>query len=93
MMKQILPYGVRNKTFDAIATLLMQGRSVERCLVWVLALVRGKLSCDLAQHTQRAITDSLRLISGERSRRGLLASLLMSEVNKACAAQAMLYSQ
>lgn len=62
--------------FDAIATLLIQGKSVERCLVWALALVRQRLFKELMQHTQRSVIDGLRKVSVEKSRRGLLAGLL-----------------
>ena len=75
---------MRSRAFDAIATLLMQGRNSERCLVWILALVRNKLVIEIAQHTQRSLLDGLRKTAVEKSKRGLLAGLLESAIHNQC---------
>ncbi|RYG69519.1 hypothetical protein EON64_02475 [archaeon] len=84
-----LPPSQRNKLYDLISTLLLQGRHVERCLMWVLSLVRerggddkGGLFGEVAMHTQRDLQDALQRLSHEPSKRGLLASLLSSQISK-----------
>jgi len=78
---------VRNRLFDAIATLLYQNSNrshTERCLLWVLALVRGQpgLVEEVAGHTRRDLKDALERLASEPSKRGLLASLLKAQVNR-----------
>ena len=80
----MLSFGMRSRTFDAIATLMMQGRSIERCLVWILALVRSKLVIEITQHTQRSLLDGLRKTAVEKSKRGLLANLLETAIHNQC---------
>lgn len=69
--------------------MLNQNKNIERCLIWILAAVRGKendddtsLTSSLSRHTLRELIDSLQITAREPSRRGLLASLLASQVEK-----------
>ena len=61
-------------------------KHIERCLVWVLALVRsrdGNLLNELVPHTKRDLVDALvESPAKEPSKRGLLASLLKSQLQK-----------
>ena len=67
-----------------ISTLLFQGRNVERSLVCVLALTRGKqkLMSELTAHTQKDLVESLKRVSKEPSKRGMLATLLISQIHR-----------
>jgi hypothetical protein len=62
----------------------MQGRNIERCLAWVLAMTRGKdnLMRELTVHTQKDLVDSLKKVSREPSKRGMLATLLVSQISR-----------
>lgn len=79
---------MRNRLFDAIATLLLRNSCnrrhtlIERCLLWVLALVRGQPSLveEVAGHTRRDLKDALDRVASEPSKRGLLASLLKTQI-------------
>ena len=76
---------MRNRLFDAIATLLLRNSNrshTERCLLWVLALVRGQpgLVEEVAGHTRRDLKDALERVASEPSKRGLLASLLKTQI-------------
>ena len=57
---------------------------MERCLIWTLALVRGnqQLIDELAGHTRRDLKEALEKVALEPSKRGLLASLLKSQINQ-----------
>lgn len=81
---EILSMNLRNRTFDSIAIMLANGKNLERCLVWTLALVRGNnnLCPLLSKITVRELIDSLQIVATEPSRRGLLASLLAAQVEK-----------
>ena len=60
-------------------------KHIERCLVWVLALVRsrdGNLLNELVPHTKRDLVDALERPAKEPSKRGLLAALLKSQLQK-----------
>ena len=121
-LHQLLSLSIRNRVFDGIATILSQSqlryrdgdnssckedRLTERCLFWILALLRGKkgsrdgssntdlslgcglegggiraggdtpLPCSLSGHTKRDLKESLELVSREKSKKGLLAGLLV----------------
>lgn len=76
---------MRNRLFDAVATLLHRNSSrshTERCLLWVLALVRGQTGLveEVAGHTRRDLKDALDRVASEPSKRGLLASLLKTQI-------------
>lgn len=75
---------IRNKTFESIAIMLNQNINIERSLIWVLAIVRGRGSLALAmgKSTLRDLVDSLQQIGREPSRRGLLSALLSSQLEK-----------
>lgn len=79
-----LSASTRNRLYDVISTLLYQRNNVERCLIWVLALSRSKenLLHDLVSHTRKDLVESLELCATEPSKRGLLASLLKSQLMK-----------
>jgi hypothetical protein len=64
--------------------MLAQNTNVERCLIWTLSIVRGNenLIGTMTKHTLREIIDSLRIVGREPSRRGLLASLLASQLDR-----------
>ena len=81
---QDLSASVRNRLYDAIATLLHQHSHTERCLIWVLALVRGprSLLAEVVGHTVRDLKEALESVALEASKRGLLASLLKSQINR-----------
>lgn len=70
--------------YDVISTLLLQGRNIERCLAWTLALIRGKqnLLRELTIHSQKDLLESLKKVSKEPSKRGMLAHLLISQINR-----------
>ncbi len=70
--------------YDIISTLLFQGKHIERALVWILALTRGKqkLMQELTVHTQKDLMESLKKVSKEASKRGMLATLLISQINR-----------
>ena len=80
-----------NKTYECIALMLSQNNNIERCLIWTLALVRGKdnLTHMIIQRTLRDLSDSLQIVSREPSKRGLLASLLASQVDKSILSTAL----
>lgn len=80
----LLAVSTRNRLYEVIGILLIQGKSVERCLVWVVALLRGheSLFLELSGHTQKDLLDSLQKISSEASKRGMLATLLCSQINR-----------
>ncbi len=84
MYLQDLSASVRNRLYDAIATLLHQHSHTERCLIWVLALVRGprSLLAEVVGHTVRDLKEALESVALEASKRGLLASLLKSQINR-----------
>lgn len=71
---------MRNRLFDAVATLLLQKQHVERCLIWVLALTRSGHLNEMARHSKRDLQEALETAALEPSKRGLLASLLKSQV-------------
>ena len=95
---QSLSVGIRNRVYESIATLLSQpplslslsiqankDKHIERCLVWVLALVRSKdsnLLNELVPHTKRDLVDALERPAKEPSKRGLLAALLKSQLQR-----------
>lgn len=58
--------------------------NVERSLIWILGIVRGKqmLAATIGKYTIRELVDALQIASREPSRRGLLASLLASQLEK-----------
>ena len=64
--------------------MLNNDQDIERCLIWILALVRGKqnLTKSVMHRTLRDLTESLQTVSKEPSRRGLLASLLANQIEK-----------
>jgi hypothetical protein len=104
---ELLSVGTRNRVLDSVSMLLAQGGSsgggavVERCLVWVLALVRSKegsggpggpgtgsgasMCASIVPHTRRDLHDALGIVAQEPSKRGMLASLLQSQLVKAAA--------
>lgn len=81
---QDLSASVRNRLYDAVATLLHQNSHTERCLMWVLALLRGPsaLLNEVVGHTVRDLREALETVALEASKRGLLASLLKSQINR-----------
>lgn len=88
---ELLSVTVRSRVYDCISIMLMNGQGrgnsneVERCLVWVLALVRGNSSNVGGMVTMRTVMDlveALEVAGREPSRRGLLASLLSSQLGK-----------
>jgi hypothetical protein len=82
---QLLSSSTRNRLYDAIATLLYQNSPhSERCLIWVLALVRGKdnLLSTMVNHSKKDLIEALEKLAVEPSKRGLLASLLKSQIHK-----------
>ncbi len=82
--QQLLSVSTRNRLYDAVATLLYQNKHTERCLIWVLALVRGKenLLATMVNHSKKDLLEALEKLSSEPSKKGLLASLLRSQINK-----------
>jgi len=83
--------GTRNRVYEAVATIMAQPsqkygteKNIERCLVWVLALLRSKESLvdDVVGHIKRDLCDGLEKVSKEPSKRGLLASLLCTQMHK-----------
>jgi hypothetical protein len=79
---ELLSVSVRNRTFDGIATLLSRGHHLERSLVWVLALVRGRMVPDLVSHTAHSLCESLSKVAAEPSKRGLLAAMLEESLKR-----------
>ena len=89
---EILSVGVRNRVLDSIATLLHQngggganaGANIERCLLWLLALIRSKenLASCIVPHTKRDICESLKVAALDTSKRGMLASLLATQLER-----------
>ena len=96
---EYLSVSIRNRTYDGIATLLSQASAgnnpiknsnnippiyIERCLVWILALLRGKdkLSSMVVGHTKRDLEDALDRLKDEQSKRGMLAGLLINQLRK-----------
>lgn len=81
---ELLSASARNRLFDLISTLLWQGRHVERSLVWVMSLVRGENSLlqEVPGHTQKDLLEAMQRLGQEPSKRGLLASLLVSQLKK-----------
>jgi len=89
---EILSVGVRNRVLDSIATLLHQngggsanaGANIERCLIWLLALIRSKenLASCIVPHTKRDICESLKVAALDNSKRGMLASLLATQLER-----------
>eukprot|EP01032_Pedospumella_encystans_P014613 gene14613-16768_t len=79
-----LSASVRNRLYDAVATLLHQNSHTERCLMWVLALLRGPsaLLNEVVGHTVRDLREALETVALEASKRGLLASLLKSQIHR-----------
>ena len=78
-----MAFSTLNKLFDAIAVIMPQyTENTERCLIWTLAVVRNKekLKNQLAGYTKRSMLESLETVSKEQSKRGLLASLLKSQL-------------
>ena len=63
--------------------MLAHNLHVERCLAWVVALVKQNLVDDLVRHTQRSLLESLAQISTEHSKRGVLAARLEDDIRKA----------
>ena len=55
---------------------------MERCLVWILAVLRGKerLSHTLVAHTRRDLEEALDTLAKETSKRGMLAGLLQGQL-------------
>jgi hypothetical protein len=84
----VLSASLLNRTYDAIATLIVRGIEIERCLMWVLALVRTKekgtmtLGHNIARHTKRDLDDALAEIAQEQSKRGMLSTLLRTQLSK-----------
>jgi hypothetical protein len=65
---QMLSVSTRNRLYDVIATVLSQDElrdsDVERCLIWVLALLRGKnrLIYQIVNHTKSDLQESLKKV-------------------------------
>jgi hypothetical protein len=83
-VQQQLSVSTRNQLYDIISTLLFQGKHIERSLVWILAMTRGKqkLMQELTVHTQKDLLEALKKVSREASKRGMLATLLVSQINR-----------
>ncbi|KAJ1387488.1 hypothetical protein B484DRAFT_459854 [Ochromonadaceae sp. CCMP2298] len=77
-----LSISVRNRLYDAVATLLQQNSHAERALIWTLALVRGAGLGEVAGHTRRDLQEALEQLAQEPSKRGLLASLIRSQLRR-----------
>ena len=81
----MLSFSTLNKLFNAVPVIMLQyPEHVERCLVWILAIVRNKekLANNLSGHTKRDLLEALDITSKEPSKRGLLASLLKSQLSR-----------
>jgi len=79
---ELLSVSLRNRTYDGIATMLVRGHHIERSLVWVLALVRGRMIVDMVSHTQSALAAALARVAQEPSKRGLLAAMLEEGIKR-----------
>lgn len=91
-LSQQLSISTRNRVYDTVATLLLQKKHVERSLIWITALLRGPNSdCfnDLTAHTQRDLLQAVHVSAQEASKRGVLASLLHSQLDRAMTQQAV----
>lgn len=91
-VSQQLSISTRNRVYDTIATLLLQKKHVERSLIWITALLRGPNSdcfSDLTAHTQRDLLQAVHVSAQEASKRGVLASLLHSQLDRAMTQQAV----
>ncbi len=71
--------------------MLNNNLNTERCLVWILALVRGVITnkagtsvstaTSVSQHILQDIYSSLQVLGTQPSKQGLLASLLANQIN------------
>lgn len=86
---------LRNRLFESIAVLLQNDEFVERCLIWLMALLREEnnrtksqlstsisaaFSSSLAAHVRSDLSSSLLRVSLQKSKKGLLASLLCNKL-------------
>jgi hypothetical protein len=79
---ELLSVSIRNRLFEGVSLMLSAKKSVERNLVWVLALVRTGLVDTLVRHTQHDIMAALLRVAAEPSKRGMLAALLEEAIKK-----------
>lgn len=80
----LLQVSILNKTYQNIAIMLAQEKNIERCLIWILSLVKGKrkLILSMNRSTIRELVESLGIIAKIESKQGILAGLLVNKLNK-----------
>ena len=79
---EAISVSIRNRVYEGVSLMLHTKKSVERNLVWILALVRKGLIDTLVRHTQYDIASGLLHIAEEASKRGMLAALLEESIKK-----------
>ena len=79
---EAISVSIRNRVYEGVSLMLHAKKSVERNLVWILALVRTGLIDTLVRHTQYDVASGLLHIAEEASKRGMLAALLEESIKK-----------